>query len=54
MLERGVGHRGMTEQEMIAALKKVEIKFHELAERRKVFEFCQGDKLRGLEQKIRQ
>ena len=54
MFERGVGSKGLTEQEMIAALKKVEIKFHELALRRKAFEFFQGDKLRGHEQKIRQ
>ncbi len=54
MFTSGAGPKGMTEQEMIAALKKVEIKFHELAEMRKVFEFFQGDKLRGHEQKIRQ
>ncbi len=39
LFERGVGPKGMTEAEMLVALKKVEIKFHDLALKRKTFEY---------------
>ena len=42
------------QQDKIGLLKKVEIKFHLLAEDRKVFSFFDADKLRAREQKIKQ
>jgi len=43
----------MTEQEMITALKKVEIKFQELEELRKVFNFFDENNLKKHELAIK-
>ena len=51
--ERDGGRKFMTEQEMITALKKVEIKFQELEELRKVFNFFDENNLKKHELDIK-
>ena len=51
--DREGGRKFMTEQEMITALKKVEIKFQELEELRKVFNFFDENNLKKHEGDIK-